>query len=108
MGQVMWAWNEISAALAGGMTLSEVWKAATLDGIEIPYPQFRVYVSRMRRRRQTSNAGPIPRPQIIEGQAGVEGAPSPDPFKNLREQREKKKQSGFEFDPFSDDKDLIE
>jgi hypothetical protein len=33
--------------------------------------------------------------------------PSPDPFNNLREQREKKEQSGFEYDPFSINKNLI-
>jgi hypothetical protein len=34
-------------------------------------------------------------------------APLPsDPFRNLREQREKAKQLGFEYDPFSIDKNL--
>jgi hypothetical protein len=33
--------------------------------------------------------------------------PASDPFHNLREQREKKKRSGFEFDPFSINKNLI-
>jgi len=33
--------------------------------------------------------------------------PPPDPFPNLREQREKKKQSIFEYDPFSINKNLI-
>src|SRR5580693_778913 len=36
----------------GRMKLREVWEAAKLDGLEIPYPQFRVYVARLRRRRQ--------------------------------------------------------
>jgi hypothetical protein len=45
MGQVTWAWQEIEAALASGMSSKEVWEAAKLDGLEIPYPQFRVYVS---------------------------------------------------------------
>src|SRR3984957_13006553 len=51
-GQVTAAWGEIEAGLARGMKLREVWEAAKLDGMEIPYPQFRVYVSRLRRRRQ--------------------------------------------------------
>src|SRR5579862_9864651 len=50
-GQVTAAWGEIEAGLARGMKLREVWEAAKLDGLEIPYPQFRVYVSRLRRRR---------------------------------------------------------
>ena len=44
-GQVTAAWGEIEAGLARGMKLREVWEAAKLDGLEIPYPQFRVYVS---------------------------------------------------------------
>src|SRR5580700_2694987 len=55
-GQVVAAWGEIQANLANGMKLREVWEAATLDGLEIPYPQFRVYVSRLRRRRERSKA----------------------------------------------------
>jgi hypothetical protein len=34
-------------------------------------------------------------------------SPPTDPFNNLREQREKKEQSGFEYDPFSINKDLV-
>jgi len=34
-------------------------------------------------------------------------APQLDPFRNLREEREKGKQSGFEYDPFSINKKLI-
>jgi hypothetical protein len=30
-----------------------------------------------------------------------------DPFNNLREQRQKTQQTGFEFDPFSNQKDLV-
>ena len=35
--------------------------------------------------------------------------PQPDPFSNLREQREKKKKdAGFEYDPFSINRNLID
>ena len=62
-GQVAAAWGEIEAGLARGMKLREVWEAAKLDGLEIPYPQFRVYVSRLRRRRQQpSITAPQPPP----------------------------------------------
>jgi len=107
MGQVTWAWEEIEAALASGMTTKEVWEAAKLDGLEIPYPQFRVYVSRLRRRRTSSLAT---RPQTFgSDEAAKEQDPvTTDPFKNLREQREKKQRSGFEYDPFSINKNLID
>jgi hypothetical protein len=91
------------------MKLREVWEAAKLDGLEIPYPQFRVYVSRVRRRRQR-----LPISTSRHPPAGTNGEPEllapvpPDPFRNLREQREKKNQSGFEYDPFSITKKLID
>ena len=37
-GQVTAAWDKIEAGLARGMKLREVWEAAKLDGLEIPYP----------------------------------------------------------------------
>jgi hypothetical protein len=86
------------------MKLREIWEAAKLDGLEIPYPQFRVYVSRLRRRRQTSALQPPASPS--KGGPGLTPPPT-DPFNNLREQREKKEQSGFEYDPFSINKNLI-
>src|SRR5579862_4360074 len=107
-GQVTWAWGEIEAGLARGMKLREVWEAAKLDGLEIPYPQFRVYVSRLRRRRQrSSTSAQQPSPAVVNGGRGLPAPPPPDPFNNLREQREKKEQSGFEYDPFSINKNLI-
>lgn len=108
MGQVTWAWEEIKAALASGMGAKEVWEAAKLDGLEIPYPQFRVYVSRLRRREQTSSLRPQPPTAAINEMAKEQDPPSADPFKNLREQREKKQRSGFEYDPFSINKNLID
>jgi len=107
-GQVTAAWEEIEAGLARGMRLREVWEAARLDGLEIPYPQFRVYVSRLRRRRQRSPmSAPQPPHALTDGEHWPPAPPSPDPFNNLREQREKKEQSGFEYDPFSINKNLI-
>lgn len=108
-GQVTAAWGEIEAGLARGMKLREVWEAAKLDGLEIPYPQFRVYVSRLRRRRQRPyTSASQPPPELTKGERAVAVLSLPDPFRNLREQREKKKQSAFEFDPFSINKSLID
>ena len=107
-GQVTAAWGEIEAGLARGMKLREVWEAAKLDGLEIPYPQFRVYVSRLRRRRQRSSmSAPQPPHALRDEDLGLPRPHPSDPFNNLREQREKKSQSSFEYDPFSINKNLI-
>src|SRR6202045_3757890 len=69
-GQVTAAWGEIEAGLARGMKLREVGEAAKLDGLKIPYPQFRVYVSRFRRRRQQP-LKPVMQPPPALKDAGV-------------------------------------
>src|ERR1700731_1480277 len=98
-GQVTAAWGEIEAGLARGMKLREVWEAARLDGLEIPYPQFRVYISRLRRRRhRPSTPAPQPPPAVTTREPGLPAQPPLDPFNNLREQRQKKEHSGFEYD----------
>jgi hypothetical protein len=104
----MWAWEEIEAGLAAGVKLKQVWEAASRDGLEMSYPQFRVYMSRLRRRRKQSVSSVEQPPPVVanEGLSLLDSRPA-DPFNNLREQREKKKQSGFEYDPFSIDKNLI-
>jgi hypothetical protein len=108
IGQVTWIWAEIEAGLAAGMKLKEVWEAASHDGLEMSYAQFRVYISRLRRRRQQSAARePQPPSAVAREEIELPGPPS-DPFSNLREQREKKTQSGFEYDPFSINKSLID
>jgi len=108
-GQVIAVWKEIEAGLARGMKLREVWEAARLDGLEIPYPQFRVYVSRLRRRRQKRSPSlPKQPPPQTSAESGSPPVTSPsDPFRNLREQREKAKLSRFEYDPSAIREDLI-
>jgi hypothetical protein len=56
IGQLNWAWAEIEAALAVGVKLKEIWEAVRRDGLEMSYAQFRVYISRLRRRRQRFKA----------------------------------------------------
>src|SRR5580704_3380564 len=65
-GRVAWIWPEIEAALATGKKLREVFDAARADGLDLPYPQFRVYVSRLRNRRlkQVLNSEPQPRTAV--------------------------------------------
>src|SRR5271155_3242954 len=67
IGQVTWAWGEIEAGLAAGMKLKEVWEAARKDGIDTSYAQFRVYISRLRYRRQRSSIAPFPPPAVGNG-----------------------------------------
>jgi hypothetical protein len=110
-GRVAWVWPEIQAGLATGKKLKEVWEAVQLDGLDIPYPQFRVYVSRLRRReraRERSKAACESRHEDVQRETGSLPPVQPtDPYSNLREQQQRKQQSGFEFDPFSNRKDLI-
>jgi hypothetical protein len=109
IGQVTWAWAEIEAGLAAGMKLKEVWEASRRDGLEMSYAQFRVYISRLRRRRKLSSTSAAqPPPALANGERESPVPSAPDPFSNLREQREKKKQSAFEYDPFSVNKNLID
>lgn len=110
IGQVIWAWAEIEAGLTAGMKLKEVWTAASHDGIEMSYVQFRVCVSRLRRRHHRAPPS-VPEQPLSQQTNADNGSPDPsrsDPFRNLREQREKKQQSGFEYDPFSMNKNFID
>jgi hypothetical protein len=76
------------------MKLKEIWEAAKLDGLEMSYAQFRVYVSRLRRRPRQRNATQ-PQPPPASTANPDDGSPTQpsDPFRNLREEREKAKQS---------------
>ena len=106
-GQVVSAWGQIDAALTRGMKLRQVWEAAKLDGLEVPYPQFRVYVSRLRQRRRGASGSFQPPPTQTNAADRLPDPPA-DPFRNLREQLEKKKREVFEYDPFSINKNLID
>ena len=110
-GLVQWMWPEIEAALATGRTVKEIWEAARSDGMSIPYPQFRVYVTRTRRKaqgrhpRRPSERAPI-QPSPTKGVSpGAPEAPSRDPLYNIRVQLEKKRQSHFDYNPFPDPND---
>jgi hypothetical protein len=103
IGHVTWAWAEIEASLAAGMKLKEICEAAGRDGLDMSYGQFRVCISRLRPSRPLPEQRP---PQTSEGNASPT-PPSSDPFRNLREQREKAKLSRFEYDPSAGKEDLI-
>src|ERR1700690_3535371 len=81
IGQVTWAWTEIEAGLAAGMKLKEAWEAARRDGQEMSYAQFRVCVSRLRRRRhRASPSVPEQPPQQTSTDNGPLEPPRSDPF----------------------------
>jgi hypothetical protein len=100
----------------------DVWSALREDGIEVPYDHFRVYVSRIRRRLARSSMPPavqasteVPANSGQAASSNTESAAAPtapsapaDPYSAVRAQRRLKQQSGFEYDPFSSDKDLLE
>ena len=110
-GRVRAAWMVIKANIAAGKTPREVYDAAELDGLRVPYAQFRVYVHRLRKRdlrcglpAVSSHSRTKMAAQPVEPQrnAPARQAPSPqgasDPLRNLREQRAKTR--SFEYDPF--------
>src|SRR5215469_837772 len=59
MGQVRWAWPEISAALALGHSLITVHQRLQEVGIQIPYKRLSLYIGRLRREAATYSPVPI-------------------------------------------------
>ena len=91
-GQVLWAWPAIQASLDSGRNLREIWEALQLDGIEMSYDQFRVYVSRIRK-RLAQHPPAMPAPQVAELRV-PEGR---DPLANIRREQGRKQRAGFDF-----------
>ena len=121
MGQVRWAWREIQAALAAGHTLQFIHRRLNEVGIEIGYRTLSLYIGRLGReqalaRLETITAAtpaknaamldPIkPQRVPVNSETGQSGD---DPFSNIRRERDKKKSTGFEYDAFSMNKNLLE
>jgi hypothetical protein len=105
-GQVIWAWAEIEACLASGMKL-KAGKLRAKIGSMCPTRNsgctslgFDVVVDAPLSSQQ--------QPAAETNGNGCPPAPVPsDPFLNLRLERAKKERSGFEYDPFSINKNLI-
>ena len=111
-GRVGAAWAVISANLAAGKKLREVYEAAERDGLGVPYAQFKTYVQRLRKRDLRRRVQPvsihpraqttIPEVEPLRDAPTRQGRPSQgvasDPLRNVREQRAKKK--SFDYDPF--------
>ena len=103
MGRVVAAWSVIGPNLATGKKLWEVWEAAERDGLDVPYPLFKIYVQRLRKRDHRRPMLSIHRQTMAQAVQATEspshrGSQAVDPLRNLREQRAKAK--GFEYDPF--------
>jgi hypothetical protein len=118
MGQVRWVWPEIQVALAAGHTLQLVHKRLNEVGIEISYRTLSLYIGRLEREQapgqtQGITAGGKTRKAEPSGASAVglvelaSEAPG-DPFANIRWERGKKKSSGFDYDAFSTNKNLLE
>jgi hypothetical protein len=121
MGQVRWAWPEIQAALAAGHTLQLVHQRLNEVGIGISYRTLSLYLGRLQRqgaskRMHGGTAGPElekgeparPRSTLQSEAVRAFGQPAHDPFANIRRERDKKKDAGFEYDAFSTNKGLLE
>ncbi len=104
-GQVVWAWPEISAGLKSGRTMREVWEALQVDGLVMPYNQFRVYVSRTRKRLGTADrkAAQLSSETMRGNGESAVGAATDDPLANIRRELERKRSSGFFYDPGPDE-----
>jgi hypothetical protein len=59
MGQIRWAWPEISAALAHGHSLTTVHRRLNEVGIQIPYKRLSLYIGRLRR-EDAARRPPVP------------------------------------------------
>jgi hypothetical protein len=106
-GKVLWAWPEIQACMSRGRSLREIWEALQLDGIQMSYAEFRVYVSRARKRLvgqpEVVLLRPEPVPNIQDSTTAT--PPNQDPLANIRREQERKRTSGFVYSPFPDDGD---
>jgi hypothetical protein len=121
MGQVRWAWREIRAALAVGHTLQFVHQRLNDVGIEIGYRTLSLYIGRLEREQALGRLEAItaatpaknaalsdpmkPQRVLVASEAGQT---ADDPFSNIRREREKKTKTGFEYDAFSMNKNLLD
>jgi hypothetical protein len=119
MGQVRWAWPSIQAALAAGHTLQLVHKRLNEAGIRIGYRTLSLYIGRLEREQAVGRTHDITAARHAEKtaslgvscpQVGVARAEqsAQDPFANIRRERDKKRNTGFAYDAFSTNKNLLE
>jgi hypothetical protein len=132
MGQVRWAWPEISAALSSGHSLTTVHQRLQEVGIQIPYKRLSLYIGRLRREGAAYRSGPVtpaseiavraeapkptpihspaPRPGPVSAPAAIsvscpEEPAGRDPLANLRKFANTR--PGFQWDEAPPDKDKL-
>ncbi len=94
-------WPDIKAALSVGHELKLVHERIVESGIDIKYPLFRVYVSRLRREESAAKAG---KGQNALQKVGTpvevlqQKAPPPAPLGNFHDRRVENPQPGFNLD----------
>ena len=118
MGQVRWAWQDIQSALDAGHTLLVVHERLNEVGIEIGYRTLSLYIGRLQREQGLVQRQPVTSRTPERKQESVsleEHCKSVtvsnglgDPFANIRQERERKRNAGFEYDAFSINKNLLE
>jgi Family of unknown function (DUF5338) len=114
IGTVKWLWPEIHGSLEQGFTLKEIWQALGAAGVPMDYSRFAEYVRRFRKQaRLPVSLEPTAANDIAESRASaqdsrsnVNPASAHDPFRNIREQKERQRYSRFEYNPIPD-KDLL-
>ncbi len=127
MGQIRWAWPEISTALSIGHSLTTVHQRLHEVGIEIPYKRLSLYIGRLRREGATrhpvtphpdiappgaeaqkptsSEVSPLPTASEPTGNFTPEEAPGHDPLANLRKYANTR--PGFHWDEAPPDIDKL-
>ncbi len=84
MGQIRWAWPEISAALARGHSLTTIHQRLNEVGIHIPYKRLSLYIGRLRRQDAGRPPAPItPSPGIAVQLEAPTPVPSRAPLSPL-------------------------
>jgi hypothetical protein len=80
MGQIRWAWPEITAALALGHSLTTVHQRLQEVGIQIPYRRLSLYIGRLR--RENAVRPPVPVTALSDIAAAID-APPPVPIQSI-------------------------
>jgi len=108
-GELRRLWPEIKAELRDGNKLKQIWECIVEGGIDLSWPKFRTYVTRLRKLeaagadlpvRETSRQDVAPASEHRERNIGKR-----DPLSNLRTHLNKR--PGFEFDERPPDKNKL-
>ncbi|MDQ2843367.1 MAG: TraK family protein [Acidobacteriota bacterium] len=108
-GELRRLWPEIKAALRDGNKLKQVWECMVEAGIDLSWPKFRTYVTRLRRLEAAGADLPVremSRQDVAPaGEHREQNIGKRDPLSNLRSHLNKR--PGFEFDERPPDKNKL-